>query len=507
MGPLDNRNQGRAAMCSGVLFWCAAKDRCPLAEGFFVCAKAQVRPPAGIRRVRLKKTGIILAAGDGTRMKSNRPKVLHEAGGAPMLEWVLEAMRGAGLEDIVAVVGAGADEVRAAAGNSVRYATQEKRLGTGHAVQMAAPLLPEGPGYVFIAAGDMPLITQDTIRHMMTECAAQSADCTLLSAVVHDPDGYGRVIRAEDGQVVAIIEHKDASSDQRLIREVNASCYCVRTELLLEILPHLSNENAQGEYYLTDIVELIRRRGGVVSAYTVSEEECLGVNNNVQLYEASKILYMRTARRHMLNGVKMIDAAAVYVDPKTTIGAGTTVYPGVVLEKGCTIGTGVMLYPGSRIQASSVGDETVVQNSVVLEASVGSNSLVGPYAFLRPGTNVGSRCRVGDFVELKNCTLGDDTKVSHLTYIGDADFGSGINVGCGVVVVNYDGKDKFRSAVGDNAFIGCNTNLISPVSVGSGAYIAAGSTVTEDVPSNAFAIARARQVNKTEWHDKRDPDQ
>lgn len=436
-------------------------------------------------------------------MKSKRPKVLHEAGGAPMIAWVLSALRGAGLSAIVVVIGAGADEIKQTVGSSVQYALQEKRLGTGHAAQTAEPMLPDGKGYTFIAAGDMPLITQDTVRDMMDQCAEQSVDCMLLSAVVHDPAGYGRVVRSEDGQVVAIVEHKDASDEERTIREINASCYCVRTELLREVLPMLSNNNAQGEYYLTDIIAHIRQRGGRIRAYSVDEEECLGVNNNVQLYEASKVLFMRTARRHMMNGVTMMDAQTVYIDPDTVIGPETVVYPGVVLEKGCTVGSGVTLYPGSRLRASSIGDGTTVQNSVLLEASVGNSAMVGPYAYLRPGTKVGNGCRVGDFVELKNCTLGDETKVSHLTYIGDADFGSGINVGCGVVVVNYDGKDKFRSTVGDDAFIGCNTNLISPVTVGHGAYIAAGSTITEDVPDHALGIARARQVNKTDWHDRR----
>lgn len=453
----------------------------------------------------VKQTGIVLAAGDGKRMKSTQPKVLHPAGGAPMLDWVLAAMGGAGIEDIIVVIGAGAEAVRDAAGETVRFAVQEERLGSGHAAQMAASLLERAPGYTFIAAGDMPLLTSHTISEMLRQCEQERVDCMLLSAVVDDPTGYGRVVRAGDGSVMAIVEHKDASDEQRRIREVNASCYCVKTELLLDVLPLLERANAQNEYYLTDIIELVRARGGIVAAYTASEEECMGVNDKVQLYEASKRLYMRTARRHMRSGVTLIDAATAYIDPATTIEAGTTIYPGVVLENGCTIGADVTLYPGSRLSASSVGSGTDVQNSVLLDASVGSNSTIGPYAYLRPGSSVGDGCRVGDFVELKNCTIGDGTKVSHLTYIGDADLGTGINVGCGVVVVNYDGRDKFRSTVGDDAFIGCNTNLISPVNVGDGAYIAAGSTITEDVPAHVLAIARSRQTIKPDWQDRRSP--
>lgn len=454
----------------------------------------------------VNQTGIVLAAGDGTRMKSKKPKVLQQAGGAPMLQWVLRAMHGAGIGRVVVVIGDDAAGIRAVAGDTVEYAVQKERLGTGHAAQTALPALPDGPGYTFIAAGDMPLLTEDTIRSMMSQCIEQHVDCMLLSAVVQKPDGYGRVLRAQDGQVIAIVEHKDASDEERTIREINASCYCVRTELLRETLPQLTSDNAQGEFYLTDIISLVKQRGGIVTAYTVDEEECLGVNDKLQLYEASKRLYMRTARRHMKEGVTFIDAQTVYVDPDTTIGADTTVYPGVVLENGCSIGSDVILYPGSRLSAASIGDGTTVQNSVILNASVGHDSMIGPYAYLRPDTDVGSGCRVGDFVELKNCTIGDGTKVSHLTYIGDADFGSGINVGCGVVVVNYDGKDKFRSTVGDDAFIGCNTNLISPVSVGDGAYIAAGSTITEDVPEHTLAIARSRQTIKKDWKDRRDAD-
>lgn len=457
------------------------------------------------RKYSVKQTGIVLAAGEGTRMNSKKPKILHEAGGAPLAAWVLRAMQGAGIDDIVVVVGHGADEIEKRLGPGVKYAVQSERLGSGHAALCALSELSSRPGYTFIAAGDMPLITSETIKSMFRQCSEHFFDCLLLSAVVKEPAGYGRVVRQENGEVVSIVEHKDASEEERTIREINASCYCVRTELLHEILPTLDRSNAQGEYYLTDIVTKIRERGGIVSAYTVDEEECLGVNDRVQLYEASKRLYRRTAEKHMRAGVTIIDADTAYIDPDTRIGADTVIYPGVFFENGCTVGEGATFYPGSRISASRIGAGTTVQNSVLTQAVVGENTIVGPYAYLRPGACVGDGCRIGDFVELKNCTIGNGTKVSHLTYIGDADFGENINVGCGVVVVNYDGKDKFRTKVGDGAFVGCNTNLISPVAVGKKAYIAAGSTITEDVPAGpgVLAVARSRQTIITDWSDRR----
>lgn len=450
----------------------------------------------------MNTTGIILAAGEGTRMRSDKPKVLHEAGGLPLLDWVVRAFEDAGVKDIVCVVGKGADRIRERFAK-LTFVEQTDRLGTGHAVMQAQKYLEGKTGYTYIAAGDMPLLEGNTIAAMMREAEENDYDCILLSAELEDPTGYGRVIRTGDGNVAYIVEHRDASQEQRSVREVNASCYCVKTELLTQILPQLEAKNAQGEYYLTDIIEKINAQGGTVAAYQASWEECLGVNDRVQLADASKLLYRRTARRHMLSGVTLMDPDTIYMDPDTTIGADTLIYPGVVLEHGCTIDHGVTLYPGSRLDHSRVGTGTTVQNSVLIDAQVGSESQIGPYAYLRPGAHVGSHCRIGDFVELKNCNIGDGTKVSHLTYIGDADFGKNINVGCGVVVVNYDGKDKFRSSVGDDAFIGCNTNLISPVDVGSGAYIAAGSTITENVPDNVLAIARSRQSIVEDWKDKR----
>lgn len=448
---------------------------------------------------------VILAAGEGTRMKSKRPKVLHQAAGVPLLGWVMRAAQGAGPNQVTIVCGRGKEEIESIFGESAGYAEQTERLGSGHAVMCARPFLEGFDGYTFIIAGDMPLLRGETLQAMARQAEKEDYACILLSAELDNPFGYGRIVRDAAGMVSAIVEEKDATDEQRRIREVNASCYLVKNELLLEALKEIKPNNVQGEYYLTDIVDILRAKGQKVGAHIAENaRECMGVNDRVQLAEVSALLQRTILETHMRNGVTIIDPAGTYIDPDTQIGQDTTIYPGVTLEKGCVIGEDVTLYPGSRISNSTIEDGTTVQNAVVLDAKVGKKSTVGPYAYLRPGTSIGDGCRVGDFVEVKNSNIGDGTKVSHLTYVGDADLGKNINIGCGVVFVNYDGKRKFRSVIEDDVFIGCNTNLISPVHVGKGAYIAAGSTITEDLPEDSFAIARARQVVKTGWKDKRE---
>ncbi|WP_066687987.1 bifunctional UDP-N-acetylglucosamine diphosphorylase/glucosamine-1-phosphate N-acetyltransferase GlmU [Christensenella intestinihominis] len=447
---------------------------------------------------------VILAAGEGTRMKSRIPKVLHEAAGRSMLEWVVNAVREVDAKKCVVVCGRGMDEIKERLGDGASYAEQAERKGSGHAVMCAARELEGFTGYTLIIAGDMPLLRAGTVRALVDAAEKGNYACTMLTAQLEDPYGYGRILRNELGDVTAIVEEKDATEEQREIKEVNASCYCVCTPLLLECLKEIKPANAQGEYYLTDIVGLLNARGEKVGAYIAEDaQECMGVNDRVQLAQISEILRGRILEQHMRNGVTLIDPKNTYIGADCEIGQDTVIYPNVTLEGNTRIGEDVTLYPGSRIKDSAIGSGTQVQNSVVLNAEIGEHSTVGPNAYVRPDSHIGSHCRIGDFVEIKNSTIGDGTKVSHLTYIGDSDFGKGINVGCGVVVVNYDGKNKFRTSVGDDAFIGCNTNLISPVSVGGGVYIAAGSTITEDIPDNAFAIARSRQTVKTDWKDKR----
>ncbi len=447
---------------------------------------------------------VILAAGEGTRMKSKVPKVLHPVAGLPMVEHVLRAVEAVETKKNVIVCGSAIDKIMSQCENRACYAEQKERLGSGHAVMSAKSHLQDFSGYTLIVAGDMPLLRGETISRMVLSAQDNDFDCLLLSAKIKNPFGYGRIVRKADGNVLEIVEEKDATDEQRKINEVNASCYCVKNSVLLACLDRIKPKNAQGEYYLTDIVGLINGDGGKVGAFVVADEkECMGVNDREQLAEVAEILRDRIAKEHMKNGVSIIDPKTTYIDADTKIGKDTVIYPAVTLESGCIIGEDVCLRSNTRVCASEIKDGTTVENSVILNSEIGMNCTVGPFAYVRPNTKVNDNCRIGDFVELKNSEIGENTKVSHLTYIGDADFGKNINVGCGVVVVNYDGKNKHRSTVEDNAFIGCNTNLISPVTVQEDAYIAAGTTITKTVPKGYFAIARCRQENKENWKDKR----
>ncbi len=442
---------------------------------------------------------VILAAGEGTRMKSGTPKVLHACAGKSLVGWVAQAA-GAVCSRPVIVIGSGGDAVRQALGEeSFDYALQKERLGSGHAV-MAAREQIAGSAYTVVLAGDMPLIRGQSIQSLVSSARAGDFSCMLLTGHVQNPRGYGRILRDEIGSVIGIVEEKDATDFQRSICEVNVSVYCFKTEDLLFALNQLQPANAQGEYYLTDCVKILHDAGRKVGGQPVVDlTECMGVNDRVQLAEAAAHMRRRINEAHMRAGVTMLDPAQTYISPETVIGQDTVIYPGVMLEGNCRIGSGCTLYQGSRMADSQVGDGATVENSVLQNAVVGNKTKVGPYAFLRPGTVIGDGCRVGDFVELKNALVGNGTKISHLTYVGDAELGEEINIGCGVVFVNSNGKQKFVTKVGDRAFIGCNTNLISPVNVGEGAYIAAGATVTRDIPADALCIARAREVIKPGW--------
>ncbi|MEG0767996.1 MAG: bifunctional UDP-N-acetylglucosamine diphosphorylase/glucosamine-1-phosphate N-acetyltransferase GlmU, partial [Clostridia bacterium] len=308
----------------------------------------------------------------------------------------------------------------------------------------------------------------------------------------------------QKGHVHSIVEQKDLDEQQQQVHACNASVYCFDIEAILWALPRIENHNAAGEYYLTDAIGLLAQAGYRVAGVVAQDhDECRGINTRVQLLEATEVMRSRIQRMHMLNGVTLIDAQTTYIDTDVTIGRDTVIYPNCTLQKGTAIGARCTLLPNCRISASDIGDEVQIESSVILESRVKDRATVGPFAYLRPGTVVGEACRIGDFVELKNSTIGRKTKISHLTYVGDSDLGEEINVGCGVVFVNYDGKKKFRSRVGDHAFIGCNANLVAPVEIGAHAYIAAGSTITEDVPEQALSVARARQVNKAGWVEKR----
>lgn len=442
--------------------------------------------------------GVILAAGEGTRMKSKLPKVLHKAAGMPLVKWVIDATQQATGQKPILVCGNHRELVEEYCGDLVQYAFQPQRLGSGHAVMCAKEeLLQTKAQYCLVLAGDMPLISASTLQKLVDTAMGEQYSGLILSGILEDATGYGRILRDETGQVVAIVEHKDATAQQREIREINSSIYCFRVEDLCGALDQIRPNNAQGEYYLTDVIQILYRQGKKTGALPVEDqEECMGVNDRAQLYEASQKLRQRINNMVMKSGVTLIDASSTYIDSTVRIGRDTIIYPGVVLEGNTQIGEDCILFQGSHIVDSSVGDGTVVENSVVVKSQIGKHTQIGPYAFLRPGSQIGSECRIGDFVEVKNSEIADGSKVSHLSYVGDSQVGRDVNVGCGVVFVNYDGIHKTRTTIGDGAFIGCNTNLISPVKVGDGAYIAAGATITKDVPENSLVIARAREVVK-----------
>ncbi len=444
---------------------------------------------------------VILAAGEGKRMRSKTPKVLHDAAGKPVAKWVVDAAAEATGKSPVLVIGSGADKVKEYFGHSVSYALQKEQLGTGHAVMSAGDYI-KGDGYVLVVAADMPLLRAETLSRIIDTAVTEKLGVCILSAIQQNADGYGRIIRSDNG--IRIVEHRDAGADELLIKEVNVSVYCFSIPRLTEALNALRNHNSQNEYYITDCVQYISDKGyGAKAVVCEDAQECFGVNDRAQLAAVSKELRKRVNTNLMLDGVSIIDPDSTYIDATVKIGADAVIYPGVTLEGNTVIGEDAVLYPGSRIKDSKIGKGTNVQNSVVLDSSVGENSTIGPYAYLRPGSVIGNGCRVGDFVEVKNSEIKDGAKVSHLSYIGDGEVGERANIGCGVVFVNYDGQKKSRTIVGKNAFIGCNVNLVAPVTVEDGAYVAAGSTVTKNVEADSLCIARSKQTVIEGWVKRR----
>jgi bifunctional UDP-N-acetylglucosamine pyrophosphorylase/glucosamine-1-phosphate N-acetyltransferase len=335
---------------------------------------------------------------------------------------------------------------------------------------------------------------------MLKEHKEKDAKATILTAVADDPAGYGRIIRSESGAVQKIVEHKDASDQERLVKEINTGTYCFDNEALFRVIEQVSNDNVQGEYYLPDVIEILKNEGETVAAYqTGNFQETLGVNDRVALSQAELFMKQRINKRHMQNGVSLIDPMNTYISPEAVIGSDTVIYPGTVIKGQVQIGEDSIIGPHSEIENSSIGSRTVIKQSVVNNSKVGNDVNIGPFAHIRPESTIGNEVKIGNFVEVKKTQFGDRSKASHLSYVGDAEVGADVNLGCGSITVNYDGKNKFLTKIEDGAFIGCNSNLVAPVTVGKGAYVAAGSTVTEDVPGKALAIARARQVNKDDY--------
>jgi bifunctional UDP-N-acetylglucosamine pyrophosphorylase / glucosamine-1-phosphate N-acetyltransferase len=450
---------------------------------------------------------IILAAGKGTRMKSARPKVLHPLAGRPLIDHVLRTADPLNAASTVLVVGHGADDVRAAlAGRSnLEFVVQSPQLGTGHALAQTEPLLRTRSGDVLVLYADVPLLQSATLARLVEAHRQARASATVLTAEFDDPYGYGRIVRDGSGEVARIVEERDASGDERTIREVNSGIYVFALAPLFDTLHQLAADNAQGEYYLTDLVGLYRQRGLRVATLCLeSVAELRGVNSRVDLADVAVVLRARKNRAVMLAGVTLEDPATTYIDEDVSIGADTIVGPGVVLEGTTSIGAGCRIRAGVRLTNAVVGDRvTILDRTIVVDSSIAADASVGPFAHLRPDSAVGERARIGNFVELKKTTLGPGSKANHLAYLGDATIGADVNVGAGTITCNYDGERKHPTVIEDGVFIGSDSQLIAPVKIGKGAYVAAGSSITADVPGDALAIARGRQENKPGWAAKR----
>jgi bifunctional UDP-N-acetylglucosamine pyrophosphorylase / glucosamine-1-phosphate N-acetyltransferase len=446
---------------------------------------------------------VILAAGQGTRMKSNLYKVLHPVCGKPMVQHVVDQISSLQIAKMVAVVGHGAQKVQEQLGDSVQYVLQGEQLGTAHAVMQAEEILADEEGITLVVCGDTPLITSETMEQLVAEHESLGAKATILTAKLTDPTGYGRIIRNLEGTVERNVEHKDATEEERKVTEINTGTYCFDNKALFRALKKVDNDNVQGEYYLPDVIEILRHEGEIVAAYQTPDfNETLGVNDRVALSQAEKIMKKRINERHMRNGVTLIDPEQTYISDETEIGSDTVVYPGTVILGKTFIGKGNIIGPQTEIKDSKIGSGNTIRQSVVHDSEVGTETTIGPFSHIRPKSVLEDNVKIGNFVEVKKSVMSSGSKASHLSYIGDAEIGKDVNLGCGSITVNYDGKNKFLTKIEDGAFIGCNSNLIAPVTVGKNAYVAAGSTITDNIPADSLSIARSRQVVKENYVQK-----
>ena len=449
---------------------------------------------------------IVLAAGEGKRMKSKKPKAMMEVLFKPMLGWVIDSVRAAGVQDICVVTGHLEEMVKDylaknyTGENACATVTQTERKGTGHAVMMAREFLEAHKGgSVLILNGDAPFMDSRNIVNSYFHHMAGSNCVTVISAMLDEPAGYGRILRNADGRLLSIVEHKEATMAQLAVKEVNSGAYWFNVNALLSVLDtdHIQCSSITGEYYLPDAVKLL---GDAADAFTAdSSSVVMGANDPVQLGELNQIARCHILGRMVADGVSLTCTDGVIIGPDVTIGSGTVILPGTILRGSVSIGEDCTIGPNSLIENAVIHDRVIVNASQIKQSEVFDDTDIGPFSQIRPNCKVGPKVHIGDFVEVKNSVLDEGTKVAHLTYVGDSDIGKRVNFGCGCVTVNYDGKNKARCTVGDDSFIGCNTNLVAPVSIGEGAYTAAGSTITDDIPSDALGIARARQVVKDGW--------
>lgn len=452
------------------------------------------------------QSAIILGAGKGTRMKSNRPKVLCELMFRPMIHHVADACKGAGVQDLCIITGYQAEEVETSMRTigDFTFARQNEQRGTGHAVMMATDfLLNHLDGDVLVLCGDAPCIDSDTIAKSHAQHVAEKNAITVITAKLPDAGNYGRILR-KHGRIRAIVERADCNDNQIEIKEINAGAYWFDAKNLLDCLSRLTTDNAQGEYYLTDTIALTLSAGNVVGGYLAPDPSIiLGANSRFDLLELNEYIRQNTIRRHMENGVNFIATDGVIIAPDAVIGVDTDIYPGSIIKNNVQIGEGCTIGPNTVIADSVIGDHVKLNQVQCYQSKVDDFADIGPFVHIRPNSTICHHVHIGDFVEVKNSTIGAGTGISHLTYVGDSDVGKNVNFGCGVVTVNYDGVRKNRCTIGDGAFIGCNTNLVAPVTIGDNGYTAAGSTITADVPENALGIARARQELKADFSVKK----
>ena len=446
---------------------------------------------------------VILAAGKGTRMKSSMVKVMHLLAGKPMVSYPVATARALGAERVALVVGHQADRVRDwFAGDSlISIVHQEEQLGTGHAVACAAGFLAECDGDVLILCGDVPLITEATLRSLMAVHGEHGGTVTVLTARVPDPFGYGRVVKDATGRITRIVEQKDASPAEREINEINSGIYCVNAAFLREAITKIGNDNAQKEYYLTDIIGLATGQGHDCYTFTVADHtEVMGINDRVQMAAAGAVLHRRINEDLMVSGVTIIDPAVTYIEQGTVIGCDTIIYPNSFIGGGTVIGEGCVIDPSVTITNCRLANRVHIKAGSVLEdAIIGSDTTVGPMAHLRPGTVLKEHVKIGNFVETKKAVIEEGSKASHLTYLGDCFLGKDVNIGCGTITCNYDGKKKHVTIIEDGVFVGSDVQFVAPVKVGARSLIAAGTTVTTDIPPDSLALSRTPQVNKEGW--------
>lgn len=447
----------------------------------------------------MKLKTLILAAGKGTRMKSELPKVIHEVNGIPMISKIIKVLEVLKPEENILILGHKKEEVLKVVGENADYVVQTEQLGTGHAVLQAKDKLKDYDGDVMVLCGDTPLLREETLEELYKFHKDSNSVTTILTSIYDNPFGYGRIVK-ENELVKAIVEEKEADAETKKIKEVNAGVYCFKGKELFEALSKITNNNEKGEYYLTDVIGIQVEEGKQVQSYVLNDNiEILGVNSKIELAQASKVLRDRKNIELMEKGAILIDPAAVYIEEDVEIGRDTIIYPGVILQGKTVIGENCQILGATRIIDSTLGNDIKVESSVIEDSILENGVTMGPFAHLRPKSHLKEKVHIGNFVEVKKSTLEKGVKAGHLTYLGDAQIGEDTNVGAGTITCNYDGKNKFKTVIGKNSFIGSDSMLVAPVTIGENALIGAGSVITKDVPDNSLAVSRSKQIIKNDW--------